>query len=766
MALSAGVRITTSGLSDARDRAARRVRRLKFRRLPFRCYLRLSNTPPLPHPAAAMRPRLSPKRAAIVLVTAAAGLFLMPSLLSPLFAARSDPAYPRLSDNTAASARLEVRKLLHGHVDGLFAVPSTGQVIAAAGGTLWKFSADGLLLDTLDEPAHMHVSGIAFGPEGYVDWVFTGEHERRAYAPAVDGSGLSRKELEAELDRAQVVAFGSDDAHAWAWLWTEGRAWKLRIDPYREQVDTWCRQRSHSDDALGWHATCLEDYAPQAAALVEVEPESFSRSYGDLPPRLRVAGFDRRKYHLEEGVSGQLLHATVGTVLKGMGVPGGGPGRYWFGDAHVQLDVGGETVKFKAFVPRVDGDYEFLRNMRWWEPARAMPGASPWFSVHMRGYMEHPGERELLEYYRDDIGLYVVRPRGTGEAPAAQRQLPAWQPRFEGEPTRYDPVTATVEFADGRRVERWLRPPPPRLAIDTVPQVVVEPVQPDLYALPRAMTVTWGSPGDPEERADLRVDLDHPQVRELLSAPAAGPRELVLRGPDLYAPTSRMQVLLREAGREQPLSGARLEVLRRPAFRPYYQGTPSRHDQLRANVAAAAGGDDTALDEFLRQAAALAQDPERADDFAPAVTAAYAELVNASNVAGNTASSSRLVRHYLAQVHPHASAHTDPSVGYNIGVIASQTLAFAIRQPAERDLVEAVMTTLVGPNFDPAAQTNATLAYNLACLYALEGDTERMLQAVVAARRLGKPASQFIADADFQGYREDPQFRQALGEGG
>lgn len=443
-----------------------------------------------------MRPRLSPKRAAIVLVTAAAGLFLMPSLLSPLFAARSDPAYPRLSENTAASTRLEVRKLLHGQVDGLFAVPSTGQVIAAAGGTLWKFSADGLLLDTLDAPADMHVSGIAFGPEGYVDWVFTGERERRAYAPAVDGGGLSRKELEAELGRAQVVAFGRDDAHAWAWLWTQGRAWKLRIDPYREQVDTWCRQRSHSDEALGWHATCLEDYAPQAAALVEVEPESFSRGYGDLPPRLRVAGFDRRKYHLEEGVSGQLLHATVGTVLKGMGVPGGGPGRYWFGDAHVQLDVGGDTLKFKAFVPRVDGDYEFLRNMRWWEPSQVLPGASPWFSVHMRDYMEYPGERELLEYYRDDIGLYVVRPRGTGEAAPAQRQVPAWQPRFEGEPTRYRPVTAAVELADGSRVRRWLRPPPPHPAVDTVPKVVVEPVQPDLHALPRSMTVTWGAAHD------------------------------------------------------------------------------------------------------------------------------------------------------------------------------------------------------------------------------------------------------------------------------
>lgn len=710
---------------------------------------------------------LRPSRCAATLPwVLAAGLLLMPSLFSPLFAAKADPAYPRLSDNTAVSARLEVRKLLHGQVDGLFAVPATGQVVAAAGRYLWKFSADGLLLDTLDAPSDMHVSGIAFGRDDYVDWVFTGEREPKPYAPAVDGRALSIAQLAAELDRAQVVAFGRDDDQAWAWLWSDGHAWKLRIDPHRDRVDTACNQRRHSRDTLDWHSTCLDGYTAPATGMVEVEPESFSRSYGDEPPRLKVAGFDRRVFHLEQGVGGQVLHATVGQVLKGMGYPGGGPGRYWFGDAKVQLDVGGETVQFTAFVPQVEGDYEFLRNMRWWEPSRVLPGASPWFSVHMRGYVDHPGERELLEYYRPDIGLYVVRPRGTGAVPPAQREVPGWQPRFEGEATRYDAVTAIVALADGRRMHRWLRPPPPRpLFEDEVAKVVVEPVQPDLYALPVAIDVTWGSPLDPEERTDLRVELDAASVRALLAAPASAPRELVLRVPDLYAPTSRMQVLLREAGRERALEGARLVVLQRSAFRTYRAGTPSRHEQLRANVAAAGDGDAAALEEFMRQAATLAQEPDSIEAFAPALLAAHAELVVAFNVAGRTGASSQLVRHYLAQVHPHVPAHADPSVAYNTGVIASQALAFAVHDPAQRDLRDAVMGTLVGLGFDPATQTNATLMYNLACHYALEGDDARMLEAVAAARRLGKPAAQFLADADFQRYHDDPRFNEALRTG-
>ncbi|UWX04179.1 hypothetical protein H1235_02090 [Pseudoxanthomonas sp. NC8] len=193
-----------------------------------------------------------------------------------------------------------------------------------------------------------------------------------------------------------MVAFGRDDAkqQAWAWLWADGR-WKLQIDQHREQVDTWCGQRSHSAEALSWHATCLEGYSPTRSAFVEVEPQSFAGGYGIRPARLKVTGFDRRTYHLEEGVGGQVLDATVGKVLQAMGVPGDGPSRYWFGDAHVQLDAGAETVQFKMFVPRVDDDYEFLHNTRWWEPSELLPGASPWFSVHARGYLEYPGEAKL-----------------------------------------------------------------------------------------------------------------------------------------------------------------------------------------------------------------------------------------------------------------------------------------------------------------------------------------------------------------------------------
>lgn len=713
-------------------------------------------------------PDLPPSlRTAAAVLVAIAGLLLMPSLFSPLWAAGNRAAWPRLSDNTAASARLEVRKQLHGPVRGLFAAPATGQVIVGADRMLWKYSADGVLLDFTDEPGDMHASGIAFGPDHYVDWVFTGEREPKAYAPEVDGRGLSGAQLHAQLDRAAVVAFGHDRERAWAWLWADGRAWRLWLDGARARVDTWCGKRSDALSDLGWHATCLEGYAPPRPGLVEVEPESFAGGHGQVPSRLRVTRFERRRFHLEEGVKGQLLDATVGQVLRGMGYPGAGPGRYWFGDAHVQLQVGDQTLQFKAFVPRVDGDYEFFRTMRWWEPARVIPGASPWFGVHMRGYMELPGELELLEHYKDDIGLYVVRPRGVGEVPAAQRQVPAWRPRFEGEDTRRRPVTAQLELDGGGTALRWLRSPQPPARVGPTPAMVTEPLQPDLHALPVAMTVRWGSRHDPASRGAFRLPLDQAQLHAALSAPAAAGtvRELVLRVPQLHEREPAVQLLLREGQREIPLPPVQVQVLEWPPFRALGPDLPTYRQQLHAAVEAAAAGEAHALERFLRQAGLLSADPHYAGRFAPVLAEAYARLVNVFNVAGDFDASSRLVRHYLAQVHPAIASHADPGVAYNAGVVASQTLAFAIRRPQERDLVEAVMAQLVGPDFDPANQRNGTLMYNLACFHAVEGDIARMLEAVAAARRLGKPAAQFMADADFAPYLGDRRFLQALEQG-
>ena len=702
--------------------------------------------------------------------TLAAVLLLM-GLNSLLFAARRDPDFPRLSENLAASSSLEVRRQIKGEVQAMFALPARAELIVVAGGYLWRFSADGRLLDTLDTPGAMHRNGISFGEDGYVDWVHTGVRERKPYAPPVDGNGLAPAQLEAALSAARIVAYGKDDAHAWAWLWDGERAWRMDISRHRERVDTYCTPRSSSDDHVGWADTCLEGLAAPEP-MVEIVPRSFAQGDPGGNRSVEVVGFDRRRYHMEGGAVANVLESVAGGVAKVVAphLSGGPPGRYWVGDAHTRLRLGDEVLQFKVVVARDAGDYAFLHAVDWWDPSSAIAGASPWLRVRMRDGMERAGEGALWALYREDLGMYAVRPRRSAhDAAAATRPLPAWVPAFEGPVTAHDAVTGEVELEGGATVHRWwrARPPRPRLVAPVFPLAAdSEP----LTTLPAALRASWGSPWEPEAHAVLEARLDPQQTRDAFARLPRGDGlvSLVLQVPDLFGEVDGMRLLLRRDGAEVALDAARLAYLRRPAFRPWHpregQPTPpSRAAQLEQSADAVLAGRDHALDRFELQAQTLAQDPEVVARMVPFVTAGYARLVGELNAGGRADASLRLVRHYLDQVHPHTAMHQDdPSTIYNTSVIASQALAVAIHRPRDRPLVDTVMATLVGEKFDPDTHTNATLLYNLACFHALQGDKPRMLQHAAAAMRLGKPASQFLRDGDFAGYRDDPEFLALL----
>lgn len=697
-----------------------------------------------------------------------AGVLLIMGLNSLLFAARRDPDFPRLSENLAASSGLEVRRQIKGEIEAMFALPAREELIVVAGGYLWRFSADGRLLDTLDMPGAMHRNGIAFDEDGYVDWVHTGVRDRKPYAPAVDGNGLEPAQLEAALSAARIVAYGKDDTFAWAWLWDGDRAWRMDISRHRERVDTYCTPRSSTDDHVRWADTCLEGLAAPDPGMVEILPRSFAQGDPGGKRSVEVVGFDRRRYHMEGGAIANVLETVAGGVAKVIAphLPGGPPERYWVGDAHTRMRLGDEVLQFKVVVARDAGDYEFLHAVDWWDPSSVIAGASPWLRVRMRDGMERAGEGALWALYREDLGMYAVRPRQSAHAASvAARPVPAWLPAFDGPVTARDAVSGEVELEDGRTVHRWwrARPPGPRVIAPVFPlDADGEP----LTALPTVLRVSWGSPWDAEAHAVLEARLDPRQTRDAFARlpRGDGPVSLLLQVPDLFGEVDGMRLLLRRDGAEVALESAQLAYLRRPPFRPWYpregQPTPpSRAAQLGQSADAILAGSDHALDRFELQAQTLAQDPDIVARMAPFVTAGYARLVGELNGSGRADASLRLVAHYLAQVHPHTSMHQDdPSTVYNTSVIASQALAVGIRRPQDRPLVDAVMAKLVGEKFDPDTHTNGTLLYNLACFHALQDDKPRMLRHAAAALRLGKPAEQFLRDGDFAGYRDDPEF--------
>ncbi|WP_210413288.1 TPR end-of-group domain-containing protein [Leptospira barantonii] len=60
---------------------------------------------------------------------------------------------------------------------------------------------------------------------------------------------------------------------------------------------------------------------------------------------------------------------------------------------------------------------------------------------------------------------------------------------------------------------------------------------------------------------------------------------------------------------------------------------------------------------------------------------------------------------------------------------------------------------------------DARLAFNLACLYALQGNKQEMLQYMKIAFFLGKQTADFEKDQDFNSFRSDPDFIRMIWDG-
>jgi len=119
---------------------------------------------------------------------------------------------------------------------------------------------------------------------------------------------------------------------------------------------------------------------------------------------------------------------------------------------------------------------------------------------------------------------------------------------------------------------------------------------------------------------------------------------------------------------------------------------------------------------------------------------------------------------YAADIYPLIKDSTNKQVQYSISVMASQG---AVIYGVTRD--EAILTTmfdtLLSQNFDITTIINPTLAYNLACIYALTKNKPEMIKAIIAARKMKKPTEQFMKDGDFAFYLTDNDFLAAINTG-
>lgn len=698
--------------------------------------------------------------------------------------------YPNLADNTATSAHYEIKKLIDGPVEAVFVVQGSGNVVAKAGGYLWKINPQGELIDTFDVPNKMFSSGIVFAEDYYIDWVFSGDKTKKKYAEKMDGNALSESELTAQLNRAEQLEFSRSDKNgkqARAYLHAGNRAWILNISKHFDRVDDYCRGSERIYEVLFWGQTCLKGSTKKPERLVYLQ--------NSLSQVVTPVGFDRKYYYLREGVGGLLLELTIGQLIK----PGNVTAPYWFGTGYFQLRHQHEILNFNAFADN-DRKRVNLDNLALFDPAVVQASDLKIITSSYRSYPEMGSDRKLRPHYEKELGLYVVRKK----IPAPPMQLRnAWSPSFSGKQLSVRAISGNITFlnGDGRPYHYWVDNRSTRPSAYDIPRKEAQGVAAPLYQLPKSLSMQWEmfshSPlyklkfagrdvavlgRDDEDRVNVfldvrfdpmeiaaafkRFDNSKLPLRLNIHVEESGKAEagisIALQNKKDSIPLKKIQFLvdgkaIAVQGKKEGIPLSNIQSLLGDK-----DSTPGVGDEEFRTTYEAARSNKSKLDSFFEMAKHKAEDPVYAKKHASVLTFYYTELLNTYNMNHDFKTSEVVVMHFMNDIFPHTGkGANDPEMAYNITVIASQSLAFAV-PTKNQAIVQLVMGKLLGPSFDPSVQTNGTLLYNLACYYATQHNKTSLLSVVKSARKLGKPVEQFMSDTDFKDYWQDADFLNAL----
>ncbi|PKG38858.1 MORN repeat-containing protein [Psychromonas sp. Urea-02u-13] len=171
--------------------------------------------------------------------------------------------------------------------------------------------------------------------------------------------------------------------------------------------------------------------------------------------------------------------------------------------------------------------------------------------------------------------------------------------------------------------------------------------------------------------------------------------------------------------------------------------------------------DPAAFNELLFVAKELLQREDRKNIYMTDINMKLPQLLVNALQHGDIKSAKEQFNAYNKQIHPLVKDSTNRQAQYAILVVASQG---AVIYGATRD--EAILTTLhdalLSVDFDIKTTKNATLVYNLACIYSLSKNKPEMLKAITAARKMNKKSELFLKDGDFAFYINDSDFLSAI----
>ena len=168
-----------------------------------------------------------------------------------------------------------------------------------------------------------------------------------------------------------------------------------------------------------------------------------------------------------------------------------------------------------------------------------------------------------------------------------------------------------------------------------------------------------------------------------------------------------------------------------------------------------------ALDNFLNLAKIFAGKDRRVKRHVSLIVSLYAGLLVEIVGKNNLPVSEKLFLHFMDNIYPATTDVQDEAMSYNLSVIASQGLIISVALN-NAQISKLVFDKLLGEKFDITTHKNRALIYNLACYYSTTNNKTAMLEAIRQARKRGAPPKQFMDDVDFNNYRSDKDFLEAI----
>lgn len=711
---------------------------------------------------------------------------IMFSFISKLFLSKPFRAYCNLSDNLVESENYEIRKLINGPVDGVLFSKETSTILVQAGDHLWKINEKGHVIDTLERRGSMYSSGLCLKDDYYIDWVLSGDKEKKKYSEVIDANNMPEDELTDYLDSADIVEFKSiernDKEIDACFLKMKDGMVVLDITKHSERIDTRCDHLGYSEgeyEKIGWHKTCLDGYEKKYRDKLILLGSRYIDNWHDKNAPIFVQKFARGFYCFEEGFWLWLFGNILGrTILSSL--PGSPPSSYWFGDGYFQLNHNSENLNFKSFVSNEEKPIDFDNfSMYSFPEGHKIDMAIIGLGHRPNSYLK--SEERLKRHYEKDVGLYALRRKTnyTSETPGAsgknnitfgQRSSyhtsNPWQPVFTG----MEPSNSTwgdINFYNSENESQHYL-----LSSFAVPV--------DLHAIPKNLSFNWSGVNKKyafklyindgeffwyyhhKRRSDVFLDIyfDESEIVEAFQKldSRKHPIKLEMCMEEIDKVGASLFICLRNNKESIFLKGTTFKYAE-PGFDPGEKELAVKFEESKLWIEfRRALSDRKYLQDYIDVSRQIAENSPYAKDHAVLFIYHALELFNVCDGEGNNALMEKIFYHYVDSILPYAGMESgNEEVALNVAAFTSNSLALALSTHNDA-LSTVIFEKLLGPDFNITELKNVTLVFNLACYYAVHKQKPQLLEATKEALRRGKKADQFMSDSDFKDYWNDVDF--------